>query len=183
MTFPTVLTLLRFVFSGALFYALYQPGIPFKLLAISLFLICGFTDWLDGYLARRWNQITDLGALLDPIADKFMVLGCFTVFAHLGIIPIWMVLIICVREVSVTWVRLVLAKRNVVIPAEKEGKLKMVLQLVAIAMVMIRLLLLENADGYQLAGSAVTLAMWMSLWAAVVLTLYSGVKFFVRLRA
>lgn len=182
MNLPTFLTFLRILLTFGMIYLLYMPGVFAKSMALSIFILAGATDWLDGYLARKWNQISDLGALMDPIADKLMVLGCFGVFCHQGWVPLWMVLIILIREIGVTAYRLVAVRRNVVIPAEKEGKLKMVLQFWAIFCIFLLSIVVEST---RLSSSLQTPLTWLvdvSLWAAVLLTLYSGILFFWRIR-
>src|SRR3989338_3479002 len=106
MTFPTKLTCLRLVLTFVIMGLLFVPGPAAKASAFGLFLLAAATDWLDGLLARRWGQISSLGALLDPIADKVLVLGLFLAFVQLRVIPAWMVLIILLLQLVITGVRL-----------------------------------------------------------------------------
>ena len=185
MTLPTQLSLLRialtFVIMGLLFHAAPRSAIA----AAALFVIASFTDWLDGFLARHWNLKSDLGALLDPIADKVLVLGTFLAFVQLGLVPAWMVLVIALREFLITGVRLVAASRHVVLAAEPEGKHKTVSQMAALLIIFA--VLIADQQGTWTPESPTGLwlsrAVTASLWIAVSLTLYSGAKFFWQHRA
>ena len=186
MTIPTKLTLLRIVLTFVIIGLLFLPGWEAKVAACVGFVIASFTDWIDGYLARRWQQTSPLGALLDPIADKILILGLLLVFVQMGLIPAWMVLLIALREVVITGVRLYAAKRHLVLPAATEGKHKTVVQLLAVLMMFAVLMAREGVQSGRV--SVDTLArlqglMLLSLWAAVALTVYSGMGFFWRHRA
>ena len=184
MTLPTRLTVFRIaltVFGEAL---LFVPGWHTKASALVLFLLAGLTDWLDGYLARRWHQTSALGALLDPIADKVLVLGVFLALVQLGWVPAWMVLVIALRELLVTGVRLYAANRHLILPAAAEGKQKLVSQMAAIGMALAALTIAERAE--QSGETAALLIVRMrelvlvSLSVALVLTVLSGTIFFWR---
>jgi CDP-diacylglycerol--glycerol-3-phosphate 3-phosphatidyltransferase len=185
MTFPTKLTLSRILLTFVLMTLLFLPGWIAKASALGCFLLASFTDWLDGYLARRWGQSTPLGILLDPIADKVLVLGSFLAFVQLRLVPAWMVLVILLRELLITGVRLYAVSRHIVIPAAAEGKHKAVSQMVAIFLVLV-LLLLEESLG---PADASRILRWMpqlilgAMWLAVILTVISGISFFWRNRS
>ena len=182
MTLPTKLTLLRILLTVVTLVLLFARGPHMRTAALAVFLIAGFTDWLDGYLARRWNQRTPLGALLDPIADKILVLGLFLAFVQLSLVPWWMVLAIAGREFLITGVRLMAASRHVVLSAETEGKHKTAWQIFTIFLILLLLALQESVglspetrrflDGLVLA----------SLWVTTMLTVASGTMFFWRHR-
>lgn len=186
MTLPTKLTLLRIVLTVVIISLLFLPGWPAKAAACVGFLLAGFTDWIDGYLARRWHQTSPLGALLDPIADKFLTLGLFVVFAQLRLVPVWMVSLIALRELLITGVRLFAARRRLVLPAAREGKQKMVSQLLALFAAFAVLLAREGLQQGLVSSRTVALlqqAMLVCLWVAVALTVFSGASFFWRHRA
>ncbi|MBI2104214.1 MAG: CDP-diacylglycerol--glycerol-3-phosphate 3-phosphatidyltransferase [Candidatus Omnitrophica bacterium] len=147
MTLPTKLSVLRIVLAFLVMGCLFVPGWAAKLAALALFLAASLTDWLDGYLARRWRQTTPLGALLDPIADKVLVLGTFLAFVQLRLVPAWMVLVIALREFLITGIRLYVAGRRLVLPAATEGKHKTVSQMVAIIVILAVLVLQELPGG------------------------------------
>ena len=186
MTLATQLTLLRIPLAFLIMGLLYLPGWMPKAAALGCFLLAALTDWLDGFLARQWNQTSALGALLDPLTDKILVLGLFLVFVQLGVAPAWMVLLIILRESVITGVRMLAASRHVVLPAAKEGKQKMVSQLVAIFVILVALLLRALAMR-ELVSLHVEELMddlrMVSLWVTTLLTVSSGILFFYTHRA
>jgi len=185
MTVPTKLSFLRIALAFLVFSLLMVPGLPAKAAALVCFLIASLTDWLDGWLARRWNQVSSLGALLDPIADKILVLGTFLAFVQLELIPAWMVLVIMVRELLITGVRLFAASRAVVLSAAREGKNKTVSQMLTIAVVLVVILIREyyGAAGVPQAMERHLMDIVLGcMWVTVVLTIVSGASFFWRHR-
>ena len=185
MTLPTQLTLLRLLMTFVIMGLLFVPGWGAKATALVVFLLASATDWLDGYLARRWHLQSVLGALLDPIADKVLILGVFLTFVQLRLIPAWMVLIIAFREFFITGVRLFAASRNVVLSAAKEGKHKTVSQMTAIV-VILGVLIARDALGQDAlaaqTGGWLTWTVLGCMWVAMVLTFISGISFFWRHR-
>lgn len=107
-----------------------------ELLAVFLFVTASVTDILDGYLARKKKQVTTLGMLLDPIADKLLVVSVLISLVELRLVPAWLTVIIVGREFSVTGLRMVAALKNVVVPAGQLGKWKMVLEIIAICFIL-----------------------------------------------
>ncbi len=185
MTVPTKLSFLRIALAFLVFSLLMAPGTAAKAAALACFLIASLTDWLDGWLARRWNQVSSLGALLDPIADKILVLGTFLAFVQLELIPAWMVLVIMVRELLITGVRLFAASRQVVLSAAREGKNKTVSQMLTIAVVLVVVLIRERygAAGVPHAMERHLMELVLGcMWVTVVLTIVSGASFFWRHR-
>ena len=183
MTLPTRLTLLRILLTFVIMGLLFVPGWVAKAGALAGFLLASATDWMDGYLARRWRQTTPLGALLDPIADKVLVIGLFLAFVQLGLIPAWMVLIIALREFLITGVRLFAASHTIVLPAAKEGKHKTVSQMVTIFLILVVLVVQEWLGRGSLSAQALAAMHWTvlgCLWVATVLTVISGTSFFRR---
>ena len=182
MTLPTKLTVLRILLTFAIMALLFAPGAHAKTATLGLFLAAGFTDWLDGYLARKWNQRTPLGALLDPIADKVLVLGLFLAFVQLSLIPAWMALVIAGREFLITGVRLLAASRRVVLSAEKEGKHKTAWQIFTIVMILLSMALEESLGLSAPARRLLDMLVLASLWVTMLLTVVSGAMFFWRHR-
>jgi len=182
MNLPTKLTVLRIVLTFLIMGLLFVPGALAKSLSLALFCLASATDWWDGYLARRLHQITPLGILLDPIADKILVIGLLLTFVQLELVRAWMVLVIVIREFLITGVRLYAASRHVVIPAAREGKHKTVSQMVTIFIILSLLLvrdLLSDASGFEPWMHQVIL--WC-LWVTVMFTVISGASFFWRNR-
>ncbi len=160
---------------------LFQPGVTAKIIALVVFLLACITDFLDGWLARTRNEITDFGKIMDPVADKVLVLGIFLSFVQLQLVPAWMVIIIIIRELLVTGFRLVVVRRGAVLAAESAGKHKTVSQMATIFFIMLFMILRESAvrfsfwsvefqEGFQ----ALVLVL---MGIAVTLTLYSGLSF------
>src|SRR5499433_420982 len=107
-------------------------GVPTEFVGAAIFGLASLTDWADGYLARRRQQITPLGQIIDPLADKLLTSAAFISLVQMDLAPAWMVAIIIGREFAVTGLRQIAYGRNVVIPASWLGKVKMVAQVVAI---------------------------------------------------
>jgi CDP-diacylglycerol--glycerol-3-phosphate 3-phosphatidyltransferase len=103
-----------------------------EIVAAAIFAVASFTDWLDGYLARRRKQVTPLGQVIDPLADKLLTSGAFLSLVQMGLAPAWMVAIIIGRELAVTGLRNLAYSRGLEMPASPLGKLKMVSQVVTI---------------------------------------------------
>jgi CDP-diacylglycerol--glycerol-3-phosphate 3-phosphatidyltransferase len=169
---PNALTVLRIFLVPVLVVVLLtrartEEGL---LLGSAIFGIAVLTDYLDGYFARRRNQVTRLGILLDPIADKLLTASAFLSLVEMDAIPAWMVMIILGREIAVTGLRNVAAGWGHLIPASGLGKAKMVSQVVAIF-----LLLLGRHPSL---GFLRTPAM-AALWIVVLLAIVSGVDYFV----
>lgn len=137
-------------------------GLPVELVAAAIFGIASLTDWLDGYLARRRGQVTWIGQVLDPIADKLLISATLVSLVQLDLAPAWMVAVIIGREFAVTGLRSIAYARGLTMPASGLGKLKMVTQVVAILML---LLGWERVPLLVLAGQA---ALWIVLATATI---------------
>jgi len=124
---PLLVVVLLTKFEGRLIF-----GAPKEIVGAGIFAVASFTDWLDGYLARRRQQVTVLGQVIDPLADKLLTSAAFISLVQLDLAPAWMVAIIIGRELAVTGLRSIAFARGVVIPASPLGKVKMVSQVVAI---------------------------------------------------
>ncbi|GAE91545.1 CDP-diacylglycerol-glycerol-3-phosphate 3-phosphatidyltransferase [Gracilibacillus boraciitolerans JCM 21714] len=149
-----------------------DQAIPIShLIAMIIFAVASATDWLDGYYARKYNLVTNLGKFLDPMADKLLVSAAFILLIALEMAPAWVVIIIISREFAVTGLRLVAAGEGIVLAAGQMGKLKTVLQILAIIV-----MLLHNVP-FSAIGIPVDMIL---LYAALVLTIVSGVEYFVK---
>ncbi len=142
-------------------------GGGWRWVAAALFALAAATDRLDGYLARRLDQVTDWGKLMDPIADKLLIGGALVVLSWLGDVPWWVTVVVLARELGITAMRMAVL-RYVVIPASAGGKLKTVLQSVGIGLFVLPL--------DQLPG-AVRVVAWVVLGAAVVVTVVTGADY------
>ena len=134
--------------------------------ATAVFLVAMATDQVDGWLARRWNQTSALGTLLDPIADKILVLAVFVMLIGEGVAPAWMVAAIIAREFLVSGLRLAAIERRVVIPARDLGKLKTWAQTIA-----------AGLGGLAAAGAFDDSIAWWALLVALILTWVSGLDY------
>ena len=143
MTLPDKLTVSRIFLTFVFMFFLFSAGVLAKALALITFLIASFTDFLDGAIAKGRNISTDFGKLMDPIADKFLVLAAFLAFVEMKLIPAWMALIIVLREIIITGLRLAAYAKGKVIPADEAGKHKMVSQVVAIFAILLFIIFRE----------------------------------------
>jgi CDP-diacylglycerol--glycerol-3-phosphate 3-phosphatidyltransferase len=147
-------------------------GIPIEYVGAGIFGLASLTDWADGYLARRRKQITTLGQVIDPLADKLLTSAAFISLVQMGLAPAWMVAVIIGREFAVTALRSLTYARGVAIPASSLGKVKMIAQVVAILA-----LILSSA------GPAAEAMWWIgqaALWVVVVTALISAADYFRR---
>jgi len=167
MNLPTTLTILRIFVVPLLVVLMLTKEENMDLWAVGVFLGAAFTDALDGYLARKHGQVTTLGILLDPIADKLLTSAAFISLVELGRIPAWMVAIVIGREFAVSGLRAVASSKGFAIAASDLGKAKMVFQVMAItALVLDRRFPILNAPGDFL------------MWVVVVFALASALQYF-----
>jgi CDP-diacylglycerol--glycerol-3-phosphate 3-phosphatidyltransferase len=146
-------------------------GIRKELIGAAIFGVASLTDWLDGYLARRRKQVTMLGQMIDPIADKLLTSAAFISLVQMDLAPAWMVAVIIGREFAVTGLRSIAFARDVVIPASRLGKLKMISQVIAI------LALILGQEGHLL---PLALLGRVALWIVVGTSLISGYDYYRR---
>jgi len=138
-----------------------------------IFVLASLTDMFDGMIARKYNLVTNFGKIMDPLADKILVVAALVCLVELGQVAAWMVIIILAREFAVTGLRSVAAAQGVVIAAGTTGKIKTILQMIAIPA-----LLLQNWP-FQLIGFPFAKIM---LWASVIMTVVSGVEYIMKNR-
>lgn len=144
MNLPNKLTILRIILTFAFILFLFSGGLIAKIVALFTFLLASLTDALDGFLAKRNNQVTDFGKLMDPVADKILVLSAFLAFVEIGIVPAWMVIIIICREVIVTGLRVLALTKGAVIASDDSGKHKTAWQIFAVFTILIFLIFKEG---------------------------------------
>jgi CDP-diacylglycerol--glycerol-3-phosphate 3-phosphatidyltransferase len=169
---PNILTLSRILLIPVFVVLFSTPTPERSLWAACVFVIAAVTDLLDGYLARRRSQITKLGRLLDPIADKLLILSGLVLLVGLGQVPAWVAIVITGREVAVTGIRAIAANAGMVIEVERLGKYKMVFQVIAITC-----LIMANAA---IPGLEFAYALGMALlYVALLLGVVSGAGYLV----
>jgi CDP-diacylglycerol--glycerol-3-phosphate 3-phosphatidyltransferase len=151
-----------------------------RIIVISLAFLAGITDLLDGYLARKWNQVTDFGALMDPLADKIFVAACMLIAVEYRLMPSWIAIAVLAREFMVTGLRSLAAKKGIVISADKFGKLKTALQ-----MFMLALAGASWIGVFDLWTKYTTQwYIWITYLCGVVfVTMYSGFSYFIKYRS
>jgi CDP-diacylglycerol---glycerol-3-phosphate 3-phosphatidyltransferase len=176
MNLPNALTLLRIFFVPLLVAALVGKNFEFEagsllvrheLLALAIFLIAAATDLVDGYLARRWGQVTTVGTLLDPIADKLLVSSALIALVQVHALQAWIAILIIGREFAISGLRSIAAAEGYVIRANELGKLKLVFQVFSISAIMVSL-------GRPEVAPVATISMWL----VVLFTMWSAVSYF-----
>lgn len=169
MTLATKITLIRVAFIPAYLVLMYLSGGRsglWMLLALLVFILASVTDFIDGQIARRCNQVSDFGKFLDPLADKLLTLAAMCMFCQWGAFPAWALMLVLTREFAVSGLRMVAGPKGKVIAAGKSGKVKT-------ASTMVGLCLWMAFPGIAFVGLLVT--------AVIVLTtIYSGVEYFIQ---
>lgn len=186
MTLANKLTISRVFLAFVLMYFLFARWAGATYAAFLTFTAACLTDYFDGYFARKEGKSTDFGKLMDPIADKILILSAFLAFVELKLIPAWTVVVIVTREVTVTGMRIFALSRGRVIEAEEAGKHKTVSQMIAVFMILIFLMLREAGKSLSFWNCYTERLMlniiFVTMFVAVALTLTSGISFFVRNR-
>ena len=169
MTTATKITLLRVLMIPAYLVTMYLSRGEANLwmyLSLAIFIIASLTDFVDGYIARHYNQTTDFGKFLDPLADKLLTIAAMAMFCEWGVFPAWALMVILTREFAVSGLRMVASQKGSVIAAGWSGKVKTASTMVGLCAMM------------ALPGIA-----WLS-WTVIVMivatTLYSGVEYFIQ---
>ncbi|MDR1688065.1 MAG: CDP-diacylglycerol--glycerol-3-phosphate 3-phosphatidyltransferase [Clostridiales bacterium] len=138
MNLPNKLTMLRIIAIPFFAAVLLGNFLPYSnLIAAAIFALAAFTDWLDGYLARKMNLVTNFGKFADPLADKLLVAAALICFVELKSLAAWVVIIMISREFIVTGLRLLAADKNIVLAADFSGKLKTATQMVMIIFILL----------------------------------------------
>ncbi|MFH1504608.1 MAG: CDP-diacylglycerol--glycerol-3-phosphate 3-phosphatidyltransferase [Candidatus Omnitrophota bacterium] len=154
-------------------------GNTFSLLimALIIFGIASLTDFFDGYLARKKNLISDLGKLLDPIADKILIIGIFCAFLELKVVNAWMVSLIMFREFLITGIRLYGLNKGIVLEAQKLGKHKTVSQVIGIISIFTALILSKVFPEGKTVFFLYQIFIPLMMWYIIIITLFSGVYY------
>jgi CDP-diacylglycerol---glycerol-3-phosphate 3-phosphatidyltransferase len=168
MNLPNWITLSRLLGLPVVVYCLYDSSLTVRWIGVGVFLVAALTDWLDGYLARKLNQVTDLGKFLDPLVDKLLILIPLLAAIDLHLVPAVGVCLILTRELTIAGWRVGKAQIS---GANIWGKLKTVSQIIAIALIIAPL----NISNWHLYGL-------VAFWVSVFLTLVSGLIYLLPLR-
>lgn len=171
MNIPNLLTSIRIMLIPIFVFLFTTPSTWRSLVAAAIFFIASITDLLDGYMARRMDQITKVGKLLDPVADKLLVSSALILLVGFQRVPAWIALLIIGRELAVTGLRAVAASEAIIIPSDKGGKAKMAIQIFAII-----LLIIDSEI------NVIDLHLWGGLFLimSMVLSFISGGQYFMR---
>ena len=169
MTLASKITLLRVAFIPVYLVFMYlsggQPGF-WMWMALALFIVASLTDYIDGQIARKCNQVSDFGKFLDPLADKLLTLAAMAMFCQWGAFPAWALMIVLTREFAVSGLRMIAAPKGKVIAAGKSGKFKTASSMIGLC-----------------AWMAFPTVAWVALVVTVVIvvtTVYSGIEYFVQ---
>jgi CDP-diacylglycerol---glycerol-3-phosphate 3-phosphatidyltransferase len=161
MTAANWITLSRMLGIPFVLYLLQEPTAAHRWMSLWIFLVVASTDWLDGYVARRFNQVSDLGKFLDPLVDKLLILSALLAFVELHQVPAWGVFLVLARELTIAGWRV---NQTAIAGANLWGKLKTIMQIVAVSLLTIAPL-----------STAWELPALIAFWVSVGLTLVSGV--------
>ncbi|MDD5697942.1 MAG: CDP-diacylglycerol--glycerol-3-phosphate 3-phosphatidyltransferase [Victivallaceae bacterium] len=191
MNVPNVLTLTRIVLIFVFIILAANANGPIKMfntshllrvLAYLVALIAAFTDLADGYLARKWNQVTDFGKLMDPLADKIFVAGIMLILVEYQLLPSWVAVVIISREFLVTGLRMLAIQKKTVIAADIWGKIKTVLQMVMMALGGLAWVGLFDLHNAVIDGISVWAIWIVFLYLIAGITIWSGIGYFVKYR-
>jgi len=170
---PNTLTLFRVITVPAIVLLLMYPNRLTTFLAAILFSAASITDYFDGYLARRSGLVTNFGKIMDPVADKLLVSCTFIMLTSLGWVPAWIVCVIIGREIAVTGLRNIISESGMDVSASSLGKYKTGFQIAAIIPLLFH---------YPYFGVDMQTIGSIFLWVALILTIWSGVDYFIRFR-
>ena len=169
MTTASKITLVRVAMIPAFMVTMYlsqgQAGL-WMWVSLGIFIVASLTDFVDGYIARHYNQTTDFGKFLDPLADKLLTIAAMTLFCEWGVFPAWALMIVLTREFAVTGLRLVAVQKGNVIAAGWSGKVKTASTMVGLCAMM--------------AIPGISWLNWVVIGIIVLTTVYSGVEYFVQ---
>lgn len=169
MTTASKITLLRVAMIPVYMVLMYLSGGQSGMwmwIGLGVFVIASLTDFVDGYIARHYHQVSDFGKFLDPLADKLLTIAAMTMFVEWGVMPAWALMIVLTREFAVTGLRLVAVGNGTVIAAGWSGKVKTASTMVGLCLMM--------------AFPGVSVLNWIITGVIVVTTVYSGVEYFVK---
>ncbi|MDR3319543.1 MAG: CDP-diacylglycerol--glycerol-3-phosphate 3-phosphatidyltransferase [Desulfovibrio sp.] len=162
------ITLLRMLMTPFIVVLLYFEGPVFCILATCAFVFASITDLIDGYIARRENIVTSMGKFLDPLADKVLICSVLIMFVKMDWAPAWVVIVIVCRELVVTGLRAMASDAGICLAADKFGKAKTILQIIAIVPLMLH---------YPIAGVTLWPIGEILLYVALIMTILSGVNY------
>lgn len=172
------LTIFRIILVPIFLFFLFQKNLLSIILALFIFIIAAITDLYDGYLARNRDEVTNFGIIMDPIADKLIVLSAFISFVQLDIVPSWMIIVIIAREFLITILRTLALAKNKVLAAIKSGKYKTVSHMVIIILILATITF-DRIFGVKLEEMEVILMAlpYLLVFVAMITSIVSGIEF------
>ena len=179
MNLANKLTISRIVLAAIFILFLFIEGVSAKFAALGLFLLACLTDYYDGMIARKTNSSTDFGKLMDPIADKILILGAFLAFVEMKIIPAWMVMVIIARELIITGIRVLALSKKKVLSADIAGKHKTISQMVTVISILIFLIMRDSGFIFKYMRHY-TKGVHILMLITVIMTLISGISYMFR---
>jgi CDP-diacylglycerol--glycerol-3-phosphate 3-phosphatidyltransferase len=180
LNLPNILTMSRFLVIPILVLMVDSSRVLVNLIAAVLFLAASLTDIVDGYIARKYNIVTNMGKILDPLADKVMVLVVLIMLIPLGRVPAWVVALIVFRETAVTSLRAIASADGIVVSASPLGKFKNMFQVIfTLFLIMYHRFDIPITANFSFVLDFKTSGMLL-MWIALFLTLWSGVDYFVK---
>ncbi len=180
MNLPNALTLLRIFLTMGFIFFMAHKGLGAIVVSCVLFAVAAFTDFFDGYYAKKHNLVSNFGKIMDPIADKFLILAAFFIFMRMHHIDAWMFYAIFAREMIVTGYRFAAMKKGKVLAAEQAGKYKTVLQFFSIFIILAFMIFLETGLHFSWADHvriAWLYGIYIVMLFTVTLTLFSGISY------
>ncbi len=185
MNLANKLTLLRIILVPVFLIFFLVQGIDYgTIIATIIFIVASITDQLDGHIARSRNQITTFGKFMDPLADKLLVTAVFVCLVQIDMIPAWAVIIILSREFAVSGLRSIAASNGLVIAASWWGKIKTVIQMIAIILFLLTVNIM-SLNNISLITNYLPFFVWAAnivFYIAVIITIISGIDYFVKNR-
>lgn len=175
MTLPNQLTTLRILLTPAFVWLILSDAAHLRIWGIIVFIVASLTDLYDGYHARKHGQTTRWGAFMDPLADKILIASAFIYFVHLGLLPLWMVVVVALRDVIVTLLRLYAEWKETPVITSKSAKIKTLLQNVLAYLLLLLSLLRERvlfSDSVSTVAERLLFHDWV-YWAMLLLTIYT----------
>ncbi len=175
---PNALTIFRVILAFACTYFAFKHDKWSLSISLGIFLLASFTDFLDGFLARRWKTESNFGKITDPIADKLLILGVLISFSMRDIVPFLFTAIIAFREILLTVVRLLLAPKKIVIAAAPSGKFKTFSQIICLILIYMILIFIKPLRASWGQKNVNYIIYFLIFWMVIV-TVYSGIEFFI----
>ncbi len=151
MNVPNALTILRIILIPIFLYLIFVSHVQEQIWALVVFIIASLTDLLDGWMARKFGQVTAVGKFLDPLADKFLVISAFIALLILDpLIPLWMIVVVVLRDILLTFMRYLAMRRNSVLRTTRFGKIKTAFQMVSIVIIIMVLIVRSSMGNFSI---------------------------------